>query len=854
MSHHHRSRIGGLLVVGVFALSATPALALVKTVTVQRRPPVNQYCPIDNGDFDLSFVAEQPFARVTIEAFNQSPSGLFLQNRIDNFAVIAKPAYDAHVVVSPGFESCYALPGEPNSPALDFNAVGTSEALLSLFDSNANGWDRNQFAFFQAGAGASAPRDPALASDTTGGSLGLGRLEDGSVTIVTSVLVPNLTVGTEYVITGWWHVKDTSRPLEITIDGSPCLDDDGDGATSCVADCDDRNVRRRPGGIELCDGLDNDCDGSVDEVASCDRTCGVPSLVGGGPITTTADGDARHPFVAWTGTSYAVLYDRDGVDISFDRVASSGSEIGQELGLVASSRQDTSPRAVWTGSEHAVLSSTESNLLLRFFDANGQPKGQPAVVASGAYWSSDIDIAWTGTEYGIVWVGLPVQHVLFRRFAPDGTPLSPVITIGTADDSNPPSEPRIAWNGTHYGVVWKNSVVSNQLLFRRIDPLSVLSGGFPQAVTTGSPQHPAISVGGTTWGITWTDARDGNYEIYFARVASNGLKTGSDFRVTNDPATATTPVMAWSGSEWGLVWADLRSGNADLWFTRISSAGVKLVAESNITNSPGPSLEPSIVWAGGKYGVAWSDTTVAGNNEIFFTPLGCDCIDGDGDGASSCVDCADNDATTYPGAPDTCNGVSNHNCNSASWPLPAPNVDADGDGLAPCAGDCNDADAGVYPGAPFVCGGVNRDCSSASWPSTVGTPSEDLDADGFAICELDCDDANAVVWATPTEVQALTMSHSKASGLTTIRRSQGPANEGGTFITYDYLRSQVASDFVAATLCIETNGDILTTDGGIPIPGVTLYYLIRARNACPSGLGTLGSSSAGVPRAARTCP
>lgn len=42
-------------------------------------------------------------------------------------------------------------------------------------------------------------------------------------------------------------------------------DEDGDGFGACAGDCDDRDPRVRPGLEESCDGLDNDCDGSVDE-------------------------------------------------------------------------------------------------------------------------------------------------------------------------------------------------------------------------------------------------------------------------------------------------------------------------------------------------------------------------------------------------------------------------------------------------------------------------------------------------------------------------------------------------------------------------------------------------------------
>jgi N-acetylneuraminic acid mutarotase len=42
------------------------------------------------------------------------------------------------------------------------------------------------------------------------------------------------------------------------------LDGDLDGALSC-ADCDDGDPARYPGNVEICDGLDNDCDGPADE-------------------------------------------------------------------------------------------------------------------------------------------------------------------------------------------------------------------------------------------------------------------------------------------------------------------------------------------------------------------------------------------------------------------------------------------------------------------------------------------------------------------------------------------------------------------------------------------------------------
>ncbi len=48
------------------------------------------------------------------------------------------------------------------------------------------------------------------------------------------------------------------------------LDADGDGVPVCDGDCDDTNDAVYPGAEEICDGLDNDCDPATDEMADAD--------------------------------------------------------------------------------------------------------------------------------------------------------------------------------------------------------------------------------------------------------------------------------------------------------------------------------------------------------------------------------------------------------------------------------------------------------------------------------------------------------------------------------------------------------------------------------------------------------
>ena len=60
--------------------------------------------------------------------------------------------------------------------------------------------------------------------------------------------------------------------------GLDLLDHDGDGFSECAGDCDDTNPTVYPGAPETCNGLDDDCDGTVDN--------GGGALCGDGNVCT----------------------------------------------------------------------------------------------------------------------------------------------------------------------------------------------------------------------------------------------------------------------------------------------------------------------------------------------------------------------------------------------------------------------------------------------------------------------------------------------------------------------------------------------------------------------------------------
>ena len=62
--------------------------------------------------------------------------------------------------------------------------------------------------------------------------------------------------------------------------GGPCMDGDGDGFQDCT-DCDDGEAAVHPGAPEACDGLDNDCNGEVDDEVDLDGDGWWPLDCGG---------------------------------------------------------------------------------------------------------------------------------------------------------------------------------------------------------------------------------------------------------------------------------------------------------------------------------------------------------------------------------------------------------------------------------------------------------------------------------------------------------------------------------------------------------------------------------------------
>jgi hypothetical protein len=124
----------------------------------------------------------------------------------------------------------------------------------------------------------------------------------------------------------------------------------------------------------------------------------------------------------------------------------------------------------------------------------------------------------------------------------------------------------------------------------------------------GTSVGPRAQWNGNGYGVVWSDNRDGNSEIYFARLDAAGRKVGNDVRVTNALGESAAPVLIWAVTEFGVVWHDQRDGNTEIYFVRLDPAGNKLGVEKRVTTDSARSEFPSLAPDTGGFAVAWNDT------------------------------------------------------------------------------------------------------------------------------------------------------------------------------------------------------------------------------------------------------
>ena len=285
---------------------------------------------------------------------------------------------------------------------------------------------------------------------------------------------------------------------------------------------------------------------------------------------TDAAGSSLSPYVAWTGTEYGVAWqdDRDGnTEIYFTRLDRQGNKIGGDLRITNAAGFSQRPRLAWSGTSYGLLwNDGRDGPVQNYFvelDAAGNPIGTDRRITPLGYSAQSGRFDWNGSVYGVVYSALRggVWDVWFQTLDRHGNTVTPEASVTSTTAIIRTAA--IAWDGmSQFGISWlDNRSGGDQLFFTRIAADGAkLTGDHPLVALVSSASIPQMIMhSGAEWALTWIDQTVGNAEIYFGRVAGDALN-GLPIRVTDDPGTAQNPALAWNGTEYGIAFAENRGG------------------------------------------------------------------------------------------------------------------------------------------------------------------------------------------------------------------------------------------------------------------------------------------------------
>jgi hypothetical protein len=263
--------------------------------------------------------------------------------------------------------------------------------------------------------------------------------------------------------------------------------------------------------------------------------------------------------------------------------------VNEPLAVVSGGLRESSsaPALVWDGSAFGAAWAENRERDGRFvftrLDRALQPLGARV---EGPWFGSGVStpaLAWSGTMYGLLWVGHDEAggSIHFERFDAEGRTAGPAIIL---DGGSGDSRPRLAWDGARFVVVLDDA---RTLVVRFVSPDGVvidpgadyLIAPLPEAVEL---DGVALAGNGRGFGLVWLEAAGQRHQVRFASFDAAGRALGAPVlvREARTPARLGPPALAWNGSAWRLGWL-IGSGKPPAFaiqLARVDSTRVRLGA------------------------------------------------------------------------------------------------------------------------------------------------------------------------------------------------------------------------------------------------------------------------------------
>jgi hypothetical protein len=307
-----------------------------------------------------------------------------------------------------------------------------------------------------------------------------------------------------------------------------------------------------------------------------------------------------------------------------------GFEVGGNVLLDAANEYQVESSIAFDGTNYLVVwADYRSRSSYDIFGARVAVDG--SIVDEGGFIISDADdyqdtpaVAFDGTNFLVVWTDSRTgsDDIYGARVAPDGTVLDPD-GIAVCTEAGAQAEVAVAFGDSTYLVVWTDTRDGNQSTYgTRVDPDGTVldAGGFGVCTDPASQRYPAASTNGAGWLVVWQDRRNGQLDIYGARVSTGGtvLDPGS-IPMATTTADEDYPAVTHNGTECLVAWGvDGGATSDDIYATRVDTSGTVLdPAGIKVCGHTGHQAYPAASVYGANYFVVWNDNRIGGTWDVY---------------------------------------------------------------------------------------------------------------------------------------------------------------------------------------------------------------------------------------------
>lgn len=415
-------------------------------------------------------------------------------------------------------------------------------------------------------------------------------------------------------------------------------DEDGDGhyaprpgfapgaPGACGDDCNDASALAYPGGVEKCDGVDNDCNGIVDDgavyVPPPDKvvllSTGDKQAVGGGiafganvfgvvygaehddgwqttftafdelinvavpPLAEThVNTDSLAGPVVWNGAVFASAWEdrRDGdYEIYFNRFDQRGNKLGPDLRVTNAPGFSLRPDLLWDGAEFVTVwhdnrdDPDRGRIYGQRISADGSLIGDNVALTPLGTDADDVSIAQSESGFAIVFNerGDTVRQLVFRTLSPDLSKVGDRVVVGESGAASS----ALAWSLDRYVVVWDTRDVypgPSILGATLAADGAVLLGERPVTAAAPFARSESIVPLGDRLLFAWAEDRDGSYDLYTKMLGTDLTDRSAPQKATNASSDSLFPGLALGGTAGAaMVFEDNRSGAFEVYAMRLA--------------------------------------------------------------------------------------------------------------------------------------------------------------------------------------------------------------------------------------------------------------------------------------------